>query len=119
MEKINTNFLNIATEIANTIVSKIEKLFEYAHLHDIEEREYAVYLYNENKEVVKAFNGWWTYFYEDDCCQCDLGDINADFILGVFSPIEIDRWANISEITLYKKDDRGIPVFKDPISIPV
>ena len=119
MEQTNTKFLNIATEIANTIVSKIEKLFEYVHLHDIDESDYSLYFLNGNKEVVRAFHNSWTYTYEDHCCGCDLDEIDADFILGVFSPIEIDRWANISEITLYKHDEEGIPVFKDPISIPV
>lgn len=119
MEKINTKFLNIATEIANSIVLKIEKLFEYIHLHNMEEREYSLYFFNENKEVIRAFHHSWYYSYEDDCCGCDLSDFDADFILGVFSPIEIVRWANISEITLYKKDSEGIPVFENPISIPV
>lgn len=119
MEKINTKFLNIATEIANSIILKIEKLFEYIHLHNMEEREYSVYLYNGNKEVVMSFHHSLSYSYNDSCCGRDLADFDANFILRVFSPIEIDKWANISEITLYKKDDDGIPIFKNPISIPV
>lgn len=119
MEKINTKFLNIATEIANSIVLKIEKLFEYVYLHNMEEREYSLYLFDENKEVIKAFHNSWGYSYNDDCCGCDLADMDADFILGVFSPIEMIKWANISEITLYKKNENDIPVFENPISIPL
>ena len=119
MEKCKQTFLLTAAEVADSIVRKIEKMFEYIHLNEIDEDDYAFYFMNANEGVVRAFYQSLSYSYNGGNCAYDLSEIDTDLILGTFTPVEMERWANICEITLYKKDAEGIPVFTDPITIPV
>lgn len=119
MENVNNTFLNLANEIANTIVGKIEKVYEYIHLNDIDEDEHSFYFFNEQEELIQAFHRGLEYSYNDDCCSCELSELNADLITGLFSPIEINRWASISLIRIYKQTDRQIPDFDNFVEFNV